>query len=260
MPPHTCNTRFDDEGCATVTFPNGFAFPFDGVVHTEAKLFHNGFIGFDLNFTGINYTNHSIPSPSVSYAHLIPFWDDITPVTNDIYYDTGTDARWQYMVVQWTHFSGAYQDDDMNFQVIMWDDGSFDFRYGTTRSDVGTDKALGDSATIGYQNLSGTEGHLISFDAIVPTLENSGYSFGTPQLLPSGSVVVQPAATRTYTLTAHGPGGAQVSETITVRHALTPAPSPEAYTRGVLRPEPVASGVLFSDSIVFSIQEGGLTF
>jgi len=214
--PHNCVTQFDDEGCATVDFPDGFTFPFDGVLHDRAKLFHNGFIGFDLGFTGINYTNFAIPNPSRTYANLAAFWDDIKPTTNDILYDTGWDARGQYMVVQWTHFSGAYQVDDMNFQIVMWDDGSFDYRYATMTSQVGTSKALGESATIGYQNLAGTSGHLVSFDTIVPTLENSGYSFGQPQLLPTGSTIVQPTTTRTYTLTAHGPGGIQVSETITV--------------------------------------------
>ncbi len=216
-PTNNCGSSWDDEGCPLITFPAGFTFPYFGVTRSQAKIYINGFISFDLTRTGSNFTTSSLPSTSNAYVHLAPLWRDLhAPSPDNVMYDVGMDARGQYMVVQWAGFgtgsppSSGPPGGPLNFQLVMWEDGAFDFRYATMGS-------LGSgSASIGYQNTAGNQGHQVSYNATIPNIDNSGYSFRLPDLSSNGTAIVSPTSTRTYTLVATDIGGAQLSETISV--------------------------------------------
>jgi len=210
LPSDSCNSGYSDEECPVLTFPSGFTFPFDGTPRTQARVYMNGFISFDIARTGDSWTNTAIPSTSSPYVHLAPFWQDLFPGSPMIW-DDGSDGRGRYVVVQWPHFTDFTT--DLNFQVIMWEDGYFEYRYGTMSP--GSD-ARGAWATIGYQNYTGTSGVLIGYQTDIPTLPNSGYSFAVPTLAVNGTRQVSTSSTRTYTLTAHGPGGLMTTRTISV--------------------------------------------
>ncbi|HWV38405.1 MAG TPA: hypothetical protein VN033_08000 [Vulgatibacter sp.] len=213
LPVDVCDTTYPDEDCPILTFPAGFTFPFDGVPRTEARVYHNGLISFDTARTGNNWTNSSLPSSANAFAHLVLFWDDLFPGPHPLMWDLGADSRGTFLVVQWTHFTNYAAVLDLNFQAILWEDGAFEYRYGTMSPDT---YARGSSATIGYQNYTGTSGLLISYDTEVPGLPNSGYTFTPPSLPVNGNVQVSTTSSRTYTLTAHGPGDLMMTRTIPV--------------------------------------------
>ena len=211
LPTDVCGTGFTDEDCPLLVFPSGFTFPFDGTPRTQARIYMNGIISFDTNRTGSSYSTSSLPSSSNAYVHLAPFWMDLYPNGFPMIYDTGFDSRGQFLIVQWPHYDQFGL--DLNFEVIMWSDGYFEYRYGTM---LGGSLALGSSASIGYQNTTGTSGIQVSAYTQIPGLQNSGYAFAPPSLPVNGSKIVTTTSTRTYTLTAKGPGGLQTTRTIQV--------------------------------------------
>lgn len=212
FPSDACNSGYSDEECPVLTFPAGFTFPFDGTPRTQARVYMNGFISFDVGRTGDSWTNNSIPSTSSPYVHLAPFWADLYPGSSPLVWDSGSDARGQYVVVQWPHYSnGGGQ--DVNFQVFMWEDGYFEYRYGAM---AGDEYARGAGSSMGYQNYTGTSGVHINYRNEIPSLPNSGYSFALPTLPVNGTRQVSTSSSRTYTLTAHGPGGLKTTRTISV--------------------------------------------
>ncbi|AKU91210.1 hypothetical protein AKJ08_1597 [Vulgatibacter incomptus] len=217
-PLDNCDSSWLDEGCPLVSFPDGFAFPFDGADRTRARIYENGLISFDLERTGSNFIHYELPDDYVGYVHLAAFWDDLDRVdTGDVLYDVGVgdDGR-QYLVVQWSHVQLSGNPADLNFEIVLWEDGSFEYRYDSMWSDENLSRARGDNATIGYQNTSGSEGTTISYSTEVPDLEGTGYRFAYPSLGPNGSAIVSPSATQVYTLTAYGYDGTQHTATTTV--------------------------------------------
>jgi len=65
-------------------------------------------------------------------VHIAPFWHDLE--VDGVWYEFGADARGQYLVVQWRGWSlplwNSFVIAVTEFQVVLWEDGAFAFRYG----------------------------------------------------------------------------------------------------------------------------------
>jgi len=221
-------------GCYQYTLPNGFTFPFGGTDRTQIWIYNNGAIGFGTrgSGSGANAVMSATPGAN-SWVNLAPFWDGLAINTGDgevssanngkIFTGSGTDpVRGDYVVVQWKNFwfpssNGDDNPTSLNFEVVLFADGSFDYRYGTM-SAVNAARithAQGASATIGFQ--TGTSRFVqISKDVAFPGgLSNFGFTFLPETLEANGSWTVVPLADTNYTLTAENPVGSS-TETLGV--------------------------------------------
>lgn len=214
LPLDSCNASWKDEGCPIVRFPGGFTFPFDGRVYSEARIYVNGIISFDTLRTGPSHEIEALPAADQKYVHLAAFWTDLA-AREHVYADLGEDAKGRFLVVQWHHVFWTKGSSDLTFEIILWDDGDFDFRYGDMDAD---EEVLGGVATIGYQNTTGTDGVLVTHLTPIPALAHSGYAFRMSRALAeAGSAIVKPLATRDYVLTAQDADGSTREATATVK-------------------------------------------
>jgi hypothetical protein len=196
------------------SFPQGFAFPFDGEVYTEARIALSGWLSFDMAASGSG-TNSALPNSSVTYQRpdLLPFWDSFNG--GKIWWER-IEGDVDQLIIQWTDMNfttSSYNPADVTFQAVLFADGSFEYRYGKMESNnVGMAKAS--SATIAAQNRAGTEATVLVHNQLQePGLEGRVYRFrgwddfveasSTPVRTPlAGSVTFQPKQDRTYHLAA----------------------------------------------------------
>lgn len=194
----TCGTSSlpEDEGCLVLNFPGGFTFPFDGANHTAIKLYANGVAGFDLGRTGESWDNKSFPSPGTPWANIAPFWDDLWMWLFEVgfYYELTNSAGRTGLIIQW----GMMEPLSSLFQMVLWEDGDFDFRYGD-----GMMSAF--SATIGYQNASATNwGVLTQFADPAGGLSNRSWRFEPKSLPAKGSATLTARETTQFDIRAFG--------------------------------------------------------
>lgn len=231
----------NSESCVLLQFPQGFEFPFAGDMKTAARVYLNGFVSFDL--AEHEGTNTGFPLGDASrarwngFVHLAPFWNNLNRAadggspTGNISYVLDSDAEGRrHLVIQWSNmwFNGVdfwSHSVDLNFQVILWEDGSFDYRYGTMQ---GTSQyasfAEGSRASIGVRYADGDAVQIHFSDSTINQtfpggLQNFGFRFAAPQLPPSGSIEAVPLETSTYTLYSWD---GETSEDVTV--TVNPAP------------------------------------
>jgi len=148
-------------GCQTLMFPEGFTFPFGGVERSFVRVYGTGFLSFDAAALSGQGPNARFPTdPSFAAVHMAPFWDGLGWDTSrfpagNIYWLHREDAAGDSLVIQWRNVGfadEAYRTADLNFEVILWESGDFEYRYG--RMDPGPASenwAKGSSAAIGYQ-------------------------------------------------------------------------------------------------------------
>ena len=198
-----------------VPFPDDFRFPFDGKLHAGMRVAMNGFLSFDTANTNASGTNQATfpTNATYNYVHLAPFWDVLQP------YTAGT-LFWHYddvartVTVMWKNWSYRTTSAtfDMNIEVVLHENGSFEYRYGTMYGGLtssGTDYSYyadAGYATIGFQNLTASAGKLLHYGngsaARFPGgLQNKGWFFDLATPI-DGSRQVTPESSRTYTLVA----------------------------------------------------------
>jgi hypothetical protein len=142
----------DDAG-EVVALP--FTFNFFGNDYTSIRVVTNGFA----SFTGTSnaFSNGPIPSAAVPNDALYPLWDDLDfDVTGAAYTQLlgtlGSDARF---IIQWNTVGqynvGLTPLDTNTFQVALFEDGSFEFRYANVSLETTVD-----TTTIGFENADGT--------------------------------------------------------------------------------------------------------
>jgi len=206
------------DGCALVQLP--FAFPFDGAPRTQARVFLHGVLGFDTSYQGTALPSVQLPSTSASFVGLAPFWQSLRQsVTGSarrgrIFVDQGTGPKGRYAVIQWAGFWSATatsaQPVDLNFEVVLFEDGDFDFRYGTMSGASLPASTDGREASIGWQVQGGAAGRSVLFHQ-KPDRGLGGVSVGVRLgALPTvGSLALRPFSLgqATYTLQATNPAG-----------------------------------------------------
>jgi len=157
-----------------------FAFPYFGGSYDRFLAYVDGYISFDVaSVTGIG-ANTDLPNrgASQSRVHLAPFWDDLTV--------RGPEEIWTHapnpttFIIQWRHFSRTAGSDadnryDLNWQVVFFADGSFEYRYGRMAAppqpfaflncypNSCALEAQGSSATVGYQKVDASFGHTLHY-------------------------------------------------------------------------------------------------
>ena len=151
---------------ATADIELPFDFSFFGETYDYVKVNANGWIGWGTANSTV-WNNTEIPSINAPRPAIFSFWDDLNPMNNnanataggDIYFHTNPDRAviWYHNVVRWlpggnTDYWGLF-----DFQIVLFADGSFGVNYSEM-------DGITNSATIGFQNGSGTEGTEVAYD------------------------------------------------------------------------------------------------
>lgn len=173
------NEVSDDHQYPVKSLPDGFTFPWFGYDVSQLAWTANGVISFssvvvDWGSTGANEGPLPVPG-DVTFA---PFWDDLDAGTvgQVLVGCTTVDGR-RCLIVQWAHMQ-FYKtlDSDLNFEVLLFEDGSFEFRYGVM-SAPDADRANGSQATIGWQRESRFGSNFSFNTAIDRGLSNRAWRF-----------------------------------------------------------------------------------
>lgn len=157
-------------------FAGGFTFPYYGQTYSSVRVSPDGYISFDPSTVSVT-DNTRLPSSTNLRVHIAAFWDALhTRSSGQVHALHAADGSY---IFQWSHVSkhvgsSDTNEYDLNFQIVLFPTGSFEFRYGTMdppptgsgscypTSDCAGD-ANGASATIGYQDPTGTYGNLVHF-------------------------------------------------------------------------------------------------
>ncbi len=151
-----------DDG-AWGAFPIGFSFDFFGNTYTDFYVTSNGLVMFGSSST--QYINRTIPTGNTPNNYIAPFWDDIViHSSGDIMYQTIGTAPNRKLVVQFTNMSFWNSPILLGtFQVILYEGSNNIQTQYRSIVDLTSDRASGNSATIGLENVDGTAGVLASF-------------------------------------------------------------------------------------------------
>ena len=152
----------NDESPGSV--PIGFSFPFFDGQYGECVINPNGWIGFVQDAS--TWNNTSLPNDNAPKPAIMGMWDDLNPLNNNsntsaagnVYYYSDianeTFVVWFNNVVTWQNnaVSGNF-----DFQIVLHGDGRFEINYNEIIGSAA-------SATIGFQDISGNYGTLISYN------------------------------------------------------------------------------------------------
>ena len=141
----------DDQNVAGL--PIGFTFPYYGSGFTTFHVCTNGWISF--SSTATSYSNTALPAAGAPANMVAPFWDDLTFSASGsaYYYYDGTRLIIEYKKVPHLTAGGPY-----SLQVQLYPSGVIEYHYLSMPTPV-------DSATIGFQNATGTDGLTTVFNA-----------------------------------------------------------------------------------------------
>jgi hypothetical protein len=152
-----------DDG-AWGAFPIGFDFDFFGSTYSDFYVTSNGLVMFGGGST--QYTNHNIPNTWGADNYIAPFWDDIViHSSGDIMYQTIGTAPNRKLVIQFTNMSFWNSPVLLGtFQVILYEGSNNIQTQYRSIVDLTSDRASGNSATIGLENADGSAGVLYSYN------------------------------------------------------------------------------------------------
>jgi len=241
---NTCNGT-GTPACPLLVFPAGFTFTYNGFTYDRVNVFQSGFISFDLNrdnsTTPTSATQQPLPvNPGGSGTNtsgwtevIAPYWSNLGMVAGSgIYYELITDdPRGRYLVIEWHEMEQRAArfncTENIGINLILWEDGGFDFRYKmgvTDTSTLGTALCNGSAASIGFQHDVGEAGHQISLNkAQVNGIGGKAWSMFPASMGPDGSVSVLVPESQIFTLTAVGARGRTVTREVTVNTHLPPS-------------------------------------
>ncbi|HWV38598.1 MAG TPA: lamin tail domain-containing protein [Vulgatibacter sp.] len=217
-----------DTTMVDLTFANGFEFPFFGATYDTVRISTDGFLTFDTAASTAS-TNTALPNTTNARVHLAPFWDNLHTRDSGRVYAAEVGADY---VIQWTNMSmttgsraasggDPAEEHNLNFQVVLHADGTFEYRYGmmlglpggvtnaSCHPNTCENEANGSAATIGYQVPGGGAGYQLHFGGGSPGagnfpygggLSNRSFKFGAYS--GSGSMVVTQYDTASYKLCA----------------------------------------------------------
>lgn len=166
--------NLSDNGSAVV--PIGFDFEFFGVARAAVTVSANGYLTFGAD--GGSGTNTGLPSPAAPNDLIAPFWDDLNPEPGGAVYVLAEGvAPLRRTTIAWEGVRHAGGTGDVSFQVTLYESGGdIVFRYlDTVTGDAAYDR--GASATIGVEDVAGTDATLYSFDqALISNLDALRFS------------------------------------------------------------------------------------
>lgn len=154
---------------ALLPFPEGFVFPFDGSTRKAVRVANAGYLSFDLLMEQGNSSVSNFPDPNNRYVHLAPFLGRLSPGSGELLYALLGEGEGRHLVIQFRGYAlASAQEASLDFQVVLWSDGSFDYRYGQMSHPSAPAQAEGAAALIGAQDARGQRGTLFSRRAAVP--------------------------------------------------------------------------------------------
>lgn len=209
----------DDQVSSNINL--GFTFNFGGTAYTRVRIASNGM----LMFGGISTEYRSSPLPLTGAGTepsidgvMLPLWDDYQPDglgTYLRYRSTGT-APNRVFIVSWMNMpyycwnSGASCDSDRQttgasatFQVQIYEQGHFVYRYGTTNGSGG--------AHTGSATYTNPDGGTVGYE--VSNADYVQFSYETASV-PSGTTIL-------WSRPATAPGGFNAFETATAAGSIT---------------------------------------
>ncbi|MEU8035526.1 S8 family serine peptidase [Streptosporangium sp. NPDC049078] len=140
-----------DDVAQPITLP--FTFPFYGAGQTAGWISSNGLLSFAASSTAAS--NGSLPSTAAPNAAIYPYWDDLVlDAQAGVYTATVGTAPKRTFVIEWRD-ARFYSDAGLriSFSALLGEDGSIGFRY----KGISSERAAGNSATVGIENASGTD-------------------------------------------------------------------------------------------------------
>lgn len=187
-------------GYADFTFPVGFTFPYFGEEMKSIRVFAYGYLSFNPLATATS-GNTTLPYQYATQVHLAPFWDYLsTQGTGQIFAELRSDAQGRYLLIQWSGMkfgTTSYNPANLNFEVLLRENGTFEYRYGTMSSN-NVNIGNGSSATIALQDPWGAQGFVQQNNPSSPTpLSNRAWLFDLRQPA-NGAISVTPQQTTTY--------------------------------------------------------------
>jgi hypothetical protein len=142
--------------------------PVFGASRLSMQVSTNGFVTFDsAAASATNVIASSTPSTTDSNLVAAIFGDDLDDQTNlitpaGIFVERvaqGVDpfAAAPHWIVQWSHFSHVGLDDDLNFQIKLFDDGAIEYHFGKMLSSSFIAYGSGSSTVTWLENETGTQ-------------------------------------------------------------------------------------------------------
>ncbi len=161
-----------DEGFWLYNLP--FAFPFYGQSYTSVRVRPNGFINMGA-FTG-SYTNNS-EAGLIDNVMIAPMWDDLrtTEPGEDVFIDESVSGQ---VTIRWKASAVAIGNAEVDFAVVLADDGSIRFDYGLTNADV--------TPTIGISGGDGVHYTIASVSGMGSLTGADSLRFRIPLSMPEG--------------------------------------------------------------------------
>lgn len=136
-------------------FDIGFDFSYYGETYSQFHFCTNGWISFTEG-TSTVYTNAAIPTNGQPYTSLMPFWDDLYPVSSgSAYYYSSGDS----LIVAWVDFPHIGSGGPYTFEVILTANGNIVFQY----LNIGS---RDNENSVGIQNQDGTIGLGVAYNTV----------------------------------------------------------------------------------------------
>lgn len=203
----TTVTLGDDSTAANIDL--GFSFTYGSTAYTQVDISSNGMLFFGTSSTTA-YVNATLPmngsggKPNVD-AVMVPLWDDLQPSTSSSFvrYRTIGTAPNRVFVVSWLsvpyYCSGGSKCGGSSgiqttaafatFQVQIWEQGQFVYRYGTVDGSGGTHSSGANfsnsaGATVGYELTNADYVQFSYHAALVPA--NTTILWSRPVTAPGG--------------------------------------------------------------------------
>ncbi len=151
----TSTSTFDplDEGVAG-PLPIGCNFKFYGEPETGVYVSSNGFISFD-NITEDTYTNDGIPTQGMPDNIIAPFWDDLDGTAQGTVYYLQTADK---LIIQFTNWQKYPATGSLTYQIVLQSNNKIYFYYNNMAASL-------TSATVGIENMNGTDGLEVAYNA-----------------------------------------------------------------------------------------------
>jgi len=211
--------------CPTLDFGD-FIFPMGDKLHDRAKVSVSGGITFDMT-SGEAVTTVVEPLPPVALS-----WDNMLAVLWDYFiadpgrgskllYEFGNEGGRDNLIIEWSQvFPRGGRGNctkSLSFQVVLWEDGSFDYRYGPFGDYLNDSNCTNLSSSVGYYARSSSQSAQVLYGAEpAGGLSGTSYTFTPTEIGVNDSVDVPLSGSRSFTLTAYGAKGSSASRTVEV--------------------------------------------
>ncbi|AKF02889.1 myxococcus cysteine-rich repeat containing protein [Sandaracinus amylolyticus] len=167
----------DSDASPTATLPIPFTFFGTAMTHWAASS--NGLLQIaSSTFSGYEFSgSDTIPDTDAPNGYISPFWDDlvVSAPGSVRWLVTGADGSRRF-VVEWNQVEIWNQTGRLTFQAhLLEGSNAIELHYCSSTSTSG--RFLGNSATIGIENSTGTDGVLLSFDTAGAATPGNGFRF-----------------------------------------------------------------------------------